>query len=68
MFRCLNSRRPHVRASPALRSASLRTAIAAGQESDQNSAEIYDSVNDCRQNATYPTDDRHDDIPNGLEA
>lgn len=57
-----------MRASPALRSASLRTAIAAGQESDQNSAEADHSVDDGGQDSTNSTDDSHDDIPNCLEA
>ena len=64
----LNSRRPHVRVSSTLRSASLRTAIAAGKEADQNRAESYNAIDDCCDNPADSSYDCHDHVPNGLEA
>lgn len=68
MSESLYSCRPHVVACSSLGTSALATAVAAGEEADDDAAEADDGADDGLEDAADTADDSHDCISNGLEA
>jgi hypothetical protein len=64
----LYSRRPHVVACSSLGASTLATAVATGEEADDDTAEADNGADDGLEDAADTADNSHDCISNGLEA
>ena len=64
----LYSRRPHMVARSSLGASALATAVAAGEEADDDATEADDGADNGLEDAADTANNSHDCISNGLEA